>query len=121
MKTNIPVQEEAEAINWSTHQIVRCNTAAAVIESNAKVCVEALTKPSSADQWRISVLSQDTLRVANMTKNVSFNWTPGGSNKAAHVLASWSLCNRLFGCFVMGAAPVFEEVIISEQPHLVQL
>ena len=69
VKTNIPVQEEAEAINWSTHQIVRCNIAAAVIESNAKVCVEALTKPSSADQWRISVLSQDTLRVANMTKN----------------------------------------------------
>ena len=73
MKTNIPVQEEAEAINWSMHQIVRCNIAAAVIESDAKVCVEALTKPSSADQWRFSVLSQDTLRVANMTKNVSFN------------------------------------------------
>ena len=91
----------------------------AIIDSDAKVCVDALTSPSSAIRWRISILTQDTLRLKSSSCRVEFKWTPRDSNSAARVLASWSLCNKFSGCFVLGSAPeVFVDVIVKEQTQL---
>ena len=87
-----------------------------LIESDAKVCVDVLTNPSSIIPWRISILTQDTLRQKSSSCRLEFKWTPRESNSAAHVLASWSLCNRFSGCFVLGSAPaVFVVVIVKKQ------
>ena len=41
---------------------------------------------------------------------------PERSNRAAHVLATWSLSNKFSGCFVLGASPsVFANVIEKEK------
>ena len=65
------------------------------IESDSKISVNALISPGCSDTCRISVLSQDTLRLAALIPNSRFSWIPREANVAAHTLASWSLCNRL--------------------------
>ena len=48
-----------------------------------------------------------------------FKWTPREANMAAHVLASWSLSNRLASCLVLGSAPSsFSDIILLEQATL---
>ena len=63
METIIPIQAEAEAINWATLQVVSHSIESAIVESDAKICVDTLTNPSSVVPWRISALTQDTLRL----------------------------------------------------------
>ena len=46
------------------------------------------------------------------------SWSPREANRAVHILASWSKCNRFGGCFALGAAPAeFSNVIFQEQAH----
>ena len=104
-KSTIPVQAEAEAINWVTHQVVNRNIDAAIIKSDYKICVDALTKPSIADPWGVTVPTQDTLKLSSSTSKIQFKWTPRESNRAAHVLDTWSPNNNFSGCFVLGASP----------------
>ena len=89
------------------------------IESDSKISVDALISPGSSDTWRISVLSQDTLKLATLIPNCRFSWIPREANVAAHTLASWSLCNRLANSFGLGSAPQsFCNVILLEQANI---
>ena len=48
VETNLPLQAEAEAINWVTHVVVNRGFENVVVESNAKACIEALKAPTDA-------------------------------------------------------------------------
>lgn len=62
------------------------------------------------------MIPADTLSSAPMVHSLEFKWTLREANMAAHVLASWSLNNRLANCFVLGSAPaVLSDVFRSEQ------
>lgn len=58
-KPFIPIQAEAEAINWATLQVLSDVIESVFVKSDAKICVDALSNPP----WRISALTQDTLRL----------------------------------------------------------
>ena len=46
------------------------------------------------------------------------SWSPREANRAAHILASWSKCNRFRRCFALGATHAeFSSVIFQEQAH----
>ena len=92
---------EAEAINWAVHHLVSHNIHKAIVESDAKVCIEAMLESSSRPPWRIEVLTADTLSLAHRINSLEFKWTPREANMAAHVLTSWSLTNRVANCFVL--------------------
>ena len=114
-KSTIPVQAETEAINWVTHQVVNHNIDAAIIKSDYKICVDALTKPSIADPWGVTVPTQDTLKLSSSTSKIQFKWTPRESNRAAHVLDTWSPNNDFSGCFVLGVLPLFFANVIEQK------
>ena len=47
---------------------------------------------------------------------MKYSWVPRDLNRAAHVLAKWSLKNCLAGIFVLSSAPsVFADVILLVQ------
>ncbi|XP_050248620.1 uncharacterized protein LOC126695864 [Quercus robur] len=115
VKTNIPIQAEAEAINLATCVTVNRGFEFVVVESDAKACIDALKVPFDEVPWRISSITADTLLLAFHGKKFVFRWSPRDSNKAAHVLASWCLGKNLSGCFGQGYAPSpFLDVINSD-------
>ena len=61
VEINIPVQAETEAISWAVPQLVSHNIHKTIVESDAKVCIEAMLESSSRPPWRIEVLTADTL------------------------------------------------------------
>lgn len=61
VETNIPVQAETEAINWAVPQLVSHKIHKTIVESDAKVCIEAMLESSSRPPWIIEVLIADTL------------------------------------------------------------
>ena len=75
VETNIPVQAEAEAeaINWASQQVIIHNITQALIESDSKVCIEALQELDFHVSWRISAIISDTLRLKALSHNVKFN------------------------------------------------
>uniref|UniRef100_A0A7N2KVT5 RNase H type-1 domain-containing protein n=1 Tax=Quercus lobata TaxID=97700 RepID=A0A7N2KVT5_QUELO len=114
VKTNIPIQAEAEAINLATCVAVNCGFEFVVVESDAKACIDALKVPFDEVPWRISSITADTLLLVFHGKKFVFRWSPRESNKAAHVLASWCLGKNVSGCFGQGYAPrPFLDVINS--------
>ena len=116
VETNVPVQAEAEAINWASQQVISHNISHALIESDSKVCIEALQELDSHVPWRISTIISDKLRLKALSHNVKYSWVPRDLNRAAHVLAKWSLKNCLAGIFVLVSAPsIFPDVILLEQ------
>lgn len=90
VETTIPVQAEAEAINWATQQALCLGTRHVIVESDAKICIDALRKPTKESPWRIAVLITDTLRLAKFLQNIQFSWIPRSANNA-HGLASGAL------------------------------
>lgn len=68
---------EAEAINWAVHQIVSHNIHKAIVESDAKVCIEAMLESSSRPPWRIEVLTADALSLAHRDNSLEFKWLHG--------------------------------------------
>ncbi|KAK7838508.1 hypothetical protein CFP56_019585 [Quercus suber] len=53
VETNIPVQAETEAINWAVPPLVTHNIHKTIVESDAKVCIEAMLESSSRPPWII--------------------------------------------------------------------
>ena len=62
----IPLQAEAEAINWATQQALKLDAYSVIVESvhsDAKVCAEAIQKQNR----------DDTIRLAHLSQNINFN------------------------------------------------
>ena len=88
----------------------------ALIEGNSKVCIEALRELDSHVPWEDLNYNFRYIKVEVLSHNVKYSWVPRDLNRAAHVLAKWSLKNCLAGIFVLGSAPsIFADVILLEQ------
>ena len=59
----IPRQAEAETSNWATQQVLKLDAYSVIVESDAKVCVEAIQKQNR----------DDTIRLAHLSQNINFN------------------------------------------------
>ena len=59
----IPRQAEAETSNWATQQVLKLDAYSVIVESDAKVCVEAIQKQNR----------DDTIRLAHISQNINFN------------------------------------------------
>ena len=104
-----------EAINWASQQVINHNINQVLIESDSKVCIEVLQEPDSHIPWRISTIISNTLRLKALSHNTKFNSVLRDPNSAIYILAKLSLNNFLTVIFVLGSAPVFDDVILLEQ------
>ncbi len=59
------------------------------MESDSKVCVDALLQNSVEYGWNIITLCNDTLSLANNFVSCNFIWVKREANMAAHMLAKF--------------------------------
>ena len=62
-----------------------------LIETDSKVCYDALVNSTSASPWRICPICSDIQSLFSYSPNVSIFWVSRLANVAAHTLAKWSL------------------------------
>lgn len=82
-----PLSAEASAIHWA---ILLANTEQwtnIVIESDSKVCVDALVADPQYVDWSISVICDNIKHLASEFSCCSFSWVNRENNIAAHTLA----------------------------------
>ena len=71
-----------------TWQLDRISTISqAIVESDAKICINAINGPSIASLWRIQVLCSDTTKLTVLCQSIQFKWAPREANQANRVLA----------------------------------
>ncbi|XP_023887886.1 uncharacterized protein LOC112000011 [Quercus suber] len=115
VNTNIPVQAEANAILLAIHFAVNCSFCNCIIESDCKVCIDAIRDGGKLIPWRIVNFVDSIKNVIRDYGNVYFTWVHRETNQAAHVLAKWSLSQSFFGYFDMGFDPrSFINVILAK-------
>lgn len=108
--TNIPVQAEAKAIFWALHLAKKVDASHFVIESDSKICTDAISTGGDHVPWRLSNFIENAQVICVDFGSVSFKWVYLEANKAAHELAKWSESHGYFGSFGVGLCP----------PHVVQ-
>ncbi|KAK9993695.1 hypothetical protein SO802_023398 [Lithocarpus litseifolius] len=115
VNTNVPVQAEAFAILLAVHIAINFSCCSCIIESDCKVCIDAINSGGNLVPWRLLNFVESVKYVISGYNHVSFNWVHREANKAAHVLANWSLNQSLFGSFDLGfGPPSFVNVILAE-------
>ncbi|KAL0010997.1 hypothetical protein SO802_006105 [Lithocarpus litseifolius] len=115
VNTNVPVQAEAFAILLAVHIAINFSCCSCIIESDCKVCIEAINSGGNLVPWRLLNFVEFVKYVISGYNHVSFNWVHREANKAAHVLANWSFNQSLFGSFDLGfGPPSFVNVILAE-------
>ena len=86
--TNIPVQAEAYAILLAVHIAINFSFCSCVIESDCKVCIDAIKFGGNLIPWRLLNFVESIKNVISDYSHVSFNWVHREANQAAHVLAN---------------------------------
>ncbi|XP_075650206.1 uncharacterized protein LOC142620780 [Castanea sativa] len=115
VNTNIPVQAEANAILLAIHIAINFSFCNCVIESDCKVCIDAIKAGGNLIPWRLLNFADSIKNVISDYSHVSFNWVHREANHAVHVLANWSLIQSFFGSFDLGfGLPSFVNVILAE-------
>ena len=115
VNTNIPAQAEANAILLAIHIAINFSFCSCVIESDRKVCIDAIKGGGNLIPWRLLNFVDSVKNVITDYSHVSFNWVHREANQVAHVLANWSLNQYLFGSFDLGfGPPSFVNVILAE-------
>ena len=116
-KTTIPLQ--AEAILWAIQLAGDSFWPLVILESDSLICIDALRGKSLNYFWRISGCISHVLLYSETNLGWSFSWTKRESNVAPHMLARWSLRNKLWGPVFFGSRPqCFLDVCCSNQSHL---
>jgi len=64
--TNLPLQAEAEAIKWALSLTKRLETAALIVESDSKDCVDTLAPSCKNAPWRIRGISSEILNLISL-------------------------------------------------------
>lgn len=82
-----PTVAEASAICWALDLSKDARFESICIESDAKVCIEALTGPLPHCPWKIQALVNQSLNLACCFSFCSFNWVRRNANQVAHALA----------------------------------
>ena len=80
------------------------------IESNAKICVDALTAPIDVCPWKIVSLTSLSLELALRFTHCVFHWVRRDANHVAHVLAKVAISLSLpFSCNDISLPPSVKE------------
>ncbi|KAK9995551.1 hypothetical protein SO802_020237 [Lithocarpus litseifolius] len=115
VNTNITIQAEAYAILLAIHIAINFSFCSCVIESDCKVCIDAIKSGVNLIPWRLLNFVESVKNVISDYSHVAFNWVHREANKAAHVLANWSLNQSLISSFDMGfGPPSFVNVILVD-------
>ena len=96
VNTPLPLQAEAEAINWALNLATNLDVDSIFIESDSKSFIDALRFPNRDVPWRIRTICSDVLALKLNFSNCRFSWVAREANVATHVLAKWSLSNNYF-------------------------
>jgi hypothetical protein len=115
----IPFQAETEAILWAVQIARDRDWNSVIVESDSKLCIDALCGVSMDYPWRINGCISCILLCLENRPGWSFSWTRRVANSAPHTLAGWSLKNFLWDPFFFGNGPqCFISACISDQASL---
>jgi ribonuclease HI len=92
-----PAVAEASAINWAMEQAECENYKSISVESDSKLCIDALSSPIAECPWKIHAQISLSLDLASHFNLCTFLWARRDANQVAHVLAkvALSLCHPL--------------------------
>ena len=82
-----PTVAEASAIWWALELAKAANFESICIESDAEVCIDALSGPTIEIPWKIHALALQSLHLASCFSFCSFNWVRRNANQVAHAAA----------------------------------
>ncbi len=88
---------EASAINWAIEQAECENYKSICVESDAKLCIEALSFSLVECPWKIHAQTSLSLGLASHFNLCTFLWARQDANQVAHILVkvALSLCHSL--------------------------
>ncbi|XP_065618736.1 uncharacterized protein LOC112008563 [Quercus suber] len=112
VNTTFPLQAEAEAVRWALVLAAKLEAVSVFIESDSKICCDALVNPCQTSPWRIRSIVMEMQVLLFDSSHVFVSWVTRSANMAAHLLAKWSLSCNLFGSFDLGRCPpIFASVV----------
>ena len=103
-----PITAEAEAILWALHLAKGENWRKIIVESNSKICIDAILDHSASHQWTISSLLSDIWQQKLSFVSCLFFWIKRSGNAAAHEVAKYTIqsCNSFSFSFLADNLPV---------------
>ena len=87
LNSNDSFEAEAAAILWAVELALSEKYCNIIVESDAQLCIDALTGPGDAVDWKIRVLCSNTKLLALSFMSCSFVWVRRDANHMAHSLA----------------------------------
>ncbi len=105
-----PVIAKAEAIKWALELAMLESFPKIIVESDSKMCIDALVDSQFASCWKIDTLCADVNSLIPWFLSCCFSWVKRETNSVVHELASLasSLCSSL-SCNAYSLPPfVFE-------------
>ena len=110
MDTKDPLIAEALAIKWALELVQMERYPNIIVESDSKVCIEAITGITADSWWKIDALCSDVVTLGLSFSSVCFSWVRREANSLAHELANYAVSlTSLFCCNAYTLPPsVFE-------------
>uniref|UniRef100_A0A2N9GPM4 Reverse transcriptase domain-containing protein n=1 Tax=Fagus sylvatica TaxID=28930 RepID=A0A2N9GPM4_FAGSY len=87
LNSNDSLEAEAAVILWAVELALSEKYCNIIVESDAQLCIDALTGPGDAVDWKIRVLCSNTKLLALSFMSCSFVWVRRDANHMAHSLA----------------------------------
>ena len=102
-------------MKWALSLAAKLEVEGIYIETDTKICCDALINPSQTSPWRIRSKVMEMQVLLYALSNFFVSWVPRLANMAAHSLAKWSLSCNVFGSFDIGCCPpIFASVVWDE-------
>ena len=102
-------------MKWALSLAAKLEVEGIYIETDSKICCDALINPSQASPWRIRSKVMEMQVLLYALSNVFVSWVPRLANMATHSLAKWSLSCNFFGSFDTSCCPPnFASVVWDE-------
>ena len=105
-----PAMAEAAAINWALELALAEGFINILVESDAKICVDALLGPLDKCPWKIRTVTEHSLELACLFPSCNFSWGRRDANQMAHALAKVApSCCLPFSCLFHSLPPSVKE------------
>ena len=115
VNTTFPLQAEVEVVKWALLLATKLEAKGIYIETDSKICCDALINPSQTSPRRIRSKVMEMQILLSTSSYVFVSWVPRLANMAAHSLAKWSLSCNFFGSFDIGyCPPCFASIVWGE-------
>lgn len=110
-----PTIAEPVAICWALELVAAEGFLKIIVESDAKICIDALSCNSNDCPWKIRALTTLSLELAIYFSICNFSWVKREANQSAHVLAKVPTSSCLpFCCFKDALPPSVKEVWLRD-------